>query len=89
MNNIDLEYKIAKAIELNNSELFDVHTWSEYLEVNKCVDFIYNELINNSFTGKKETSKRHVRVIILDLYVNGLKTLPCIPAFIEHIDLIK
>jgi hypothetical protein len=73
MNDIDSEYKIVKAIELNNSDLFDVHTWSEYYEINQCVDFIYNELLNNSFKGNKKIRKKHIKVIILDLYVKWLK----------------
>lgn len=70
MNDIDLESRIAKALELDNSELFDVHTWSEYPEVNQCVDFIYN-----SFNANREnkTRKNHIKVIILDLYVKWLK----------------
>ncbi|SFK77507.1 hypothetical protein SAMN05216302_10154 [Nitrosomonas aestuarii] len=73
MNNIDLEYRIAKAIELDNSELFDVHTWSEYPEVNQCLNFIYHEFINNSFKGNEKIRKKHIKVIILDLYVKWLK----------------
>jgi len=50
-----------------NSRPLDVHRWSEYSEVNEFVNEIYNELI--SIKGHETTSKKLVKVIILDLYV--------------------
>lgn len=56
----------AKALALDNSRLFDVHTWSDHPEVDAFVDPIYE----NYFIGrKKEVRKRHVKVLLLDLYV--------------------
>lgn len=67
-----LSYK--KAIELSNSRLFDVHTWSEYPEVNPVVAYVYNELSSNpAFTGNESIRKKHVKVLILDLYVVWLE----------------
>lgn len=68
--NKDKSKEVLKAIELDNSDLFDVHTWSEYPEVNQCVDFIFT---SNSFEGNKKIRKKHLKVIILDLYVKWLK----------------
>ena len=50
-----------------NSRPLDVHRWSEYPEANEFVNEIYNELI--SIKGHETTSKKLVKVIILDLYV--------------------
>jgi len=76
--------KRVRAEELDNSELFDVHTWSEYPEVNKAVDALYAELLkdpkfSSKGKGEKERSdvitikKKHIKVIILDLYVKWLE----------------
>lgn len=59
-----------KAEELDNYEHFDVHRWSEYPEVNKAVNSLYHELRTLSeFKGSEKLRKKHVKVIILDLYV--------------------
>ena len=50
-----------------NSRPLDVHRWSEYPEVNEFVNEIYSELI--SINGHETTSKKLVKVILLDLYV--------------------
>ena len=50
-----------------NSRPLDVHRWSEYPEVNEFVNEIYSELI--SIKGHETTSKKLVKVILLDLYV--------------------
>ncbi len=36
--------KLAKAVDLDNYENFDVHTWSDYPEVNGAVTYLYDEL---------------------------------------------
>jgi hypothetical protein len=66
--------KTRKAKELDNSELFDVHLWSEHPEVNKAVDALYGELKKRpEFEGRNEKlRKKHVKVVILDLYVKWL-----------------
>ena len=64
---------IAKAEELNNSELLDVHRWSSYQEVNNAVDYIYDEMTQlENFKGRPIARKRHIKVVILDLYVKWL-----------------
>ena len=50
-----------------NSRPLDVHRWSEYPEVNEFVNEIYSELV--SIKGHETTSKKLVKVILLDLYV--------------------
>ena len=64
---------IVKAEELNNSELLDVHRWSSYPEVNNAVDHIYEEMTQlDNFKGRPTARKRHIKVVILDLYVKWL-----------------
>lgn len=64
----------VRAVELDNWGLFDVHRWSEYPEVNSAVDAIYTELASDpSFSGQARLRKKHIKVIILDLYVKWLQ----------------
>ncbi len=58
-----------KAENLDNSRLFDVHLWSEYEEVNELVDHVW-ELAGRS--GYRNIAKRHIKVVVLDLYVAWL-----------------
>ncbi len=55
-----------KAEELNHSKLLDVHTWSEYPEVNAFVNEIYEA---HFLGGNKKIRKKHLKVVLLDLYV--------------------
>jgi hypothetical protein len=50
-----------------NSRPLDVHKWSDYSEVNKFVNEIYDKLI--SVKGHERTAKKLVKVLLLDLYV--------------------
>lgn len=71
---LDYESQRLLAIELGNAEQLDVHRWSEYPEVDQAVDSIYTELCANpAFVGNRKLRKRHIKVIILDLYVKWLK----------------
>lgn len=57
---------MEKGDALANSKLFDVHTWSDHPEVNGFVDKIYEQY----FEGRKaKIKKKHLKVILLDLYV--------------------
>lgn len=61
-----------KAEELDNSRNLDVHTWSDYPEVNRAVAQIYEEFKElPDFEGKQNIQKKHIKVIILDLYVRN------------------
>ncbi len=61
--------------DFDNSRLLDVHRWSEYPEVNSFVNGIYAEHFASSFTEEEEQKldpeiqKKHVKVVLLDLYV--------------------
>ncbi|MBN16177.1 MAG: hypothetical protein CMJ15_13370 [Pelagibacterium sp.] len=56
-----------RAIALNNSRTFDVHTWSEHPEVNEFIEPIYQKYF---FGRKGDIRKKHIKVLLLDLYVN-------------------
>ena len=62
-----------KAEALDNATLFDVHRWSVYPQVNEAVDALYIDLKNDpAFGGNERLKKRHIKVVILDLYANWL-----------------
>ena len=54
-------------IELINARPLDVHTWSDYPEVNLFVDDIYSSL--SSVEGNERINKKLLKVLLLDLYV--------------------
>ena len=57
--------------DLNYSRVLDVHTWSDYPEVNVFVNYIYDEyfLVEG---GNQRIKKKHLKVVLLDLYVAWL-----------------
>lgn len=65
-----LETAAEKAERLNNSALFDVHRWSDHPEVNHVVNHVF-ELLKKTpaFRGKEKSLKKHLKVVLLDLYV--------------------
>jgi hypothetical protein len=74
--------KAAKAKDLANSTLFDVHKWSDYPEVNGAVDALFAELrMLPEFGGNSKLRKKHVKVVVLNLYVTWLKDPSCWVAF--------
>ncbi len=54
-----------KQNDYEHSRPLDVHRWSEHKEVNKFVDDIYNTY----FKQKSSIRKKHLKVILLDLYI--------------------
>lgn len=63
-----------RAKELDNSRSLDVHKWSEHPEVNNAVDTLYEEFLElPEFKGKQGLQKKHIKVIVLDLYVRFLE----------------
>ena len=57
------------AEELEHSRILDVHTWSEHKEVNQFVDQIHEQ---HFATHLSDIRKKHLKVILLDLYVAWL-----------------
>lgn len=69
--------------ELDFSRPLDVHKWSDHPEVNEFVDKIYNDL----FAGFNETiRKKHVKVLLLSLYVNWLTDPKLFTAFDRNVN---
>lgn len=73
MNIDNDDSQLIKAIQLDNSSLFDVHRWSEYPEVKRGVDELYHQLKSvEGFALNSSIRKKHLRVVVLDLYVKWL-----------------
>jgi hypothetical protein len=55
----------------DNSRPFDVHKWSDYLEVNRAVDHIFGVILNLGVIKRIEPAKlkKYIKVLSLDLYV--------------------
>lgn len=54
-------------LDLEHSRPLDVHRWSYYPETNEFVDEIFASL--TSVPGQRKTSKKLLKVVLLDLYV--------------------
>ncbi len=60
-----------KKPDLLNSRLLDVHRWSDFPEVKSAVDHISREVEDLGMVGRgvsKDKLRRHLRVVVLDLY---------------------
>ena len=68
---------LEKAQKLDNWTPLDIHRWSDYPEVNKAVDTMYELMTHlKAFSGKSNIRKKHIKVIILELYVRYLENPP-------------
>lgn len=62
-----------KAEALDFARPLDVHKWSDFPEVNAAVDALWLELkIDPEFGGNKRLKKKHIKVVVLDLYAAWL-----------------
>jgi hypothetical protein len=52
---------------LNFARPLDVHTWSDYAEVNTFVELIFEDL--KGVDGNRKTIRKLLKVVFLDLYV--------------------
>lgn len=57
----------AKARELDNSRLLDVHRWSDHPEVDRLVAEIYDAFFRER---KADIARKHLKVLLLDLYIS-------------------
>ena len=55
-----------------HSRPLDVHRWSEYKEVNAFVNEVYNDYLNTQSKENVRIKKKHLKVVLLDLYVAWL-----------------
>ena len=58
--------------DYQHSRPLDVHRWSDYKEVNKFVDDVYDEYLNNQSNENQKIKKKHLKVVLLDLFVAWL-----------------
>ncbi|MDA7561894.1 hypothetical protein N8860_09120 [Alphaproteobacteria bacterium] len=58
--------------DYQHSKPLDVHCWSEHTEANKFVGYVYDTYLNNQSNENKGIKKRHLKVVLLDLYVAWL-----------------
>ncbi len=68
---------------LKTAGMFDVHKWSDYPEVKAIVDSLFQEVIKHrkeknpkSRIRDGEKIKKHLRVLLLDLYVSSQSLNP-------------
>ena len=70
---MDVKEKQKRAKLFDNFSHFDVHRWSSYPEVKTATDQLYVHLkTNNKFKGNTKIQKKHLRVLLLDLFANWL-----------------
>ncbi|MDQ2089291.1 hypothetical protein [Marimonas arenosa] len=63
---LEIDETGAKGLALRKSRRLDIHRWSDHPEVNAFVDMIFDTF----FAGwKSDVRKRHVKVLLLDMYV--------------------
>ena len=58
--------------DYQHSRPLDVHCWSEHKEANQFIDYIYDTYLNNETNENKRIQKKHLKVVLLDLYVAWL-----------------
>ena len=69
---------LPEEFDLDHSRQLDVHTWSDYPEVNEFVDRIYDQYIHTAIGSNSDNKKWHskkkrqLKVLLLSLYVNWL-----------------
>jgi len=55
--------------DYQHSRILDVHRWSEHQEANLFVDEVYDTFLNRQGPENARIKKKHLKVILLDLYV--------------------
>ena len=58
--------------DYQHSRPLDVHRWSEHREANGFVDYVYDTYLNTQSNENQRIKKRHLKVVLLDLYVAWL-----------------
>lgn len=63
-----------KAVRLDNWSRLDIHRWSEDPKVEEVVENVYGSMESlQDFFGKSNIQKKHLKVILLNLYSNYLE----------------
>ena len=71
MTSINSNQNNTSPRDYNNSRLLDVHIWSDYPEVNEFINLIYDAYFRQ-LSGKINITKKHIKIVLLDLYVAWL-----------------
>ena len=58
--------------DYQHSRPLDAHRWSEHPEANSFVDFVFDTYLNIQSNENKRIKKKHLKVVLLDLYVAWL-----------------
>lgn len=58
--------------DYQHSRPLDVHRWSDHPEANGFVDYVYDTYLNIQSNENKRIKKKHLKVVLLDLYVAWL-----------------
>jgi hypothetical protein len=58
--------------DYNHSRILDVHRWSDHREANLFVDEVYDIFLNRQEQENARIKKKHLKVVLLDLYVAWL-----------------
>ena len=58
--------------DYQHSRPLDVHRWSEHKEANRFVDYVYDTYLNTQSNENQRIKRRHLKVVLLDLYVAWL-----------------
>ena len=74
-------------MDYSNSRPLYVHKWSEYSEVNRFIDEIFKHL--SSFNGNTKITKKLLKVLLLDLYMEAYKKNDCATALNQWTTLAK
>ena len=71
MTSSNTDYSNNPPRDYSYSRVLDVHIWSDYPEVNDFINLIYDAYFSNQ-NGKKSVAKKHIKIVLLDLYVAWL-----------------
>ena len=58
--------------DYQHSRPLDIHSWSEHPEANKFVSYAYDTFLNKETRENPRIKKKHLKVVLLDLYVAWL-----------------
>ena len=58
--------------DYQHSRILDVHRWSEHQEANLFVDEVYDTFLNRQEQENIRIKRKHLKVVLLDLYVAWL-----------------
>ena len=58
--------------DYQHSRQLDIQRWSEHPKANKFVNYVYDTFLNKETRENPRIKKKHLKVVLLDLYVAWL-----------------